>query len=113
LAGTLQSSFIESVWYLYYPFVAQDSQDVQRKLDFVDVISNLSLTLGDSSNHGYKRQLMSSSCCRKEPSIDFKEDKENKTKQVLPNEDNEFKDMPAFRSKVTSKVTSVLTKEKT
>jgi hypothetical protein len=88
--------------------IAQDSQDVQRKLDFVYVIPHLSLMFGNSSDYGYKRQLMSSSCFRKEPSYDFKEDKENKIKQVLPNEDNEFKDQPVFPSKATSKVISVL-----
>jgi hypothetical protein len=37
------------------PFVAQDSEDKQRKLDFMDVISNLSLTFGNSSDYGYNR----------------------------------------------------------
>jgi hypothetical protein len=63
---------------------------------------------GVSSNYGYKRQLMSSSCFRKEPLFDFEEDEENEIKQVLPNDNNEFKDQPVFPPKVTSKVTSVL-----
>jgi hypothetical protein len=71
------------------------------------VISNLSLTFGNSSDYGYKRQLMSSSCFRKEPLFVSEEDTENKIKQVLPNDNNELEDEPIFLPKATSKRTSV------
>jgi hypothetical protein len=73
----------------------------------MDVISNLSLTFGNSSDYGYKRQLMSSFCFKKEPLFDFEEDKENKIKQVLPDDNHELENEPVFPPKVISKRTSV------
>ena len=62
-------------------------------------------TFGDSSDYGYKRQLMSSSCFRKGPLFDFEKDNKNEIKQVLPDDNNELEDEPVFPPKVISKRT--------
>jgi hypothetical protein len=79
------------------PFTAQDNQDKKRKLDFMDAISNLSLALGDTSDYGYRRQLMSSSCFKDGPLFDFEEVEEGKIDQDLMSDHNfEDKDRPDF-----------------
>jgi hypothetical protein len=44
------------------PYVAKDSLGKDKKINFMDVISILSLVYGNSPEYGLKRQLMSSSC---------------------------------------------------
>jgi hypothetical protein len=78
-------------------FTAQDNQDKKRKLDFMDAISKLSLALGDTSDYGYKRQLMSSSCFQDGPIFDFEEVEEGKIDQDLMSDHNvEDEDRPDF-----------------
>ncbi len=82
---------------LRLPFTTQDNQDKKRKLDFMDAISNLCFALGDTSDYGYKRQLMSSSCFKDGPLFDFEEVEEGEIDQDLMSDHNvEDKDWPDF-----------------
>jgi hypothetical protein len=75
------------------PYVAKDSLRKDKKIDFMDVISILSLVYGDSPEYGLKRQLLSSSCfARDEVLIGYEEDQENKKEQEEPIKDNEFEE---------------------
>ncbi len=70
--------------------MATDSLSKKGKLDFMDVVSILSLVYGNSSEHGLKRQLMSSSCFTSDEALyGYKEDQENKKEQEEPITDNE------------------------
>ena len=70
--------------------MAKDSLGKDKKIDFMDVISILSLVYGNSPEYGLKRQLMSSSCfTRDEALYGYKEDQENKKEQEEPIKDNE------------------------
>jgi hypothetical protein len=61
-----------------------------KKSDFMDVISILSLVYGDSSEYGLKRHLMSSSCfTSNEVLYGYKEDQENEKEQEEPITNNE------------------------
>jgi hypothetical protein len=62
------------------PYVATDSLNGQdKKLDFMHVISILSLVYNNSSEYGLKRQLMSSSCfTHNDVLYGYKEDQEKK-----------------------------------
>ncbi len=73
------------------PYVATDSLNGKdNKLDFMNVISILSLVYGDSSEYGLKRQLMSSSCFTSNEALyGYEEDQENKKEQEEPITDNE------------------------
>jgi hypothetical protein len=72
------------------PYVAKDSLRKDKTLDFMDVISILSLVYGDSPEYGLKRQLLSSSCfTRDEALYGYKEDQENKKEQEELIKDNE------------------------
>ncbi len=71
----------------------KDSLGKDKKLNFMDVISILSLVYGNSPEYGLKRQLMSSFCfTRDEALYGYKEDQENKKEQEEPIKDNEFED---------------------
>ncbi len=73
------------------PYVATDSfNGKDNKLDFMDVISILSLVYGDSSEYELKRQLMSSSWfTSNEVLYGYEEDQENKKEQEEPITNNE------------------------
>jgi hypothetical protein len=72
------------------PYVAKDSLSKNRKLDFMDVISILSLVYGNSPEYGLKRQLKSSSCFTSNEALyGYKEDQENKKEQEELITDNE------------------------
>jgi hypothetical protein len=60
--------------------VAKDSHGNDGKLNFMDVISILSLVFGDSPEYGLMRQPMSSSCFTKdaEALCGYEEDQEKK-----------------------------------
>ncbi len=79
------------------PYVAKDSLGKDKKLNFMDVISILSLVYGNSPEYGLRRQLMSSSCfTRNEALYGYKEDQENKKEQEEPIKDNESEDESVF-----------------
>ena len=73
------------------PYVATDSLNGQDKgLDFMQVISILSLVYNNSSEYGLKRQLLSSSCFTSNETLcGYKEDQENEKEQEEPITDNE------------------------
>jgi hypothetical protein len=72
------------------PYVAKDSLRKDKKIDFRDLISILSLVYGNSPEYGLKRQHLSSSCfTRDEVLYGYKEDQENKKEQEEPIKDNE------------------------
>jgi hypothetical protein len=61
------------------PYVAKDSLGKDKKINFMYVISILSLVYGNSPEYGLKRQHMSSSCfTRDEALYGYKEYQENK-----------------------------------
>jgi hypothetical protein len=80
------------------PYVTTDSLNGKDKIiDFMNVISNLSLVYGDSSEYGLKRQLMSSSCfTSNEVLYGYKDDQENKKEQEEPITDNESEEEPVL-----------------
>ena len=59
------------------PFIAQDSDQAKRKFDFMHVMSDLSLAVGDTSDYGYQKQLLCSPCFRDEPLFDYAEDEDD------------------------------------
>jgi hypothetical protein len=70
--------------------VAKDFLRKDKKLDFMDVASILSLVHGNSPEYGLKRQLLSSSCfTRDEVLYGYKEDQEIKKEQEELIKDNE------------------------
>jgi hypothetical protein len=105
--GTLQSLFIKSVCYQDY-LLPHNNQDKKRKLDFMDAISNLSLALGDTSDYGYKRQLMPSSCFEDGPLFGVEEVEEGKIDQDLMSdhnvEDKDWFDYPEQSRKQPSRM---------
>jgi hypothetical protein len=71
------------------PYVTKDSLRKDKKKDFMDVISILSLVYGNSPEYGLKRHLSLSSCfTRDEVLYGYKEDQENKKQQEEPIKDN-------------------------
>jgi hypothetical protein len=87
------------------PYVAKDSLSKNGKLDFMEVISNLSLVYGNSSEYGLKKQLKSSSCfASNEALYGYKEDQENEKEQEEPITDNESEEEPVlvFNTQKTS-----------
>jgi hypothetical protein len=73
--------------------VAKDSLGKDKKINFMDVISILSLVYCNSPEYGLKRQLLSSSCfTRDEALYGYEEDQENKKEQDKPIKDNEPED---------------------
>jgi hypothetical protein len=67
------------------PYVAKDFLSKYRKLDFMEVISILSLVYGNSSEYGLKRQLLSSSCFTSNEALyGYEEDQENKKEEEEP-----------------------------
>jgi hypothetical protein len=78
--------------------VATDSLNGKHnKLDFMNVISILSLVYGDSSKYGLKRQLLSSSCFTSNETLcGYKEDQENEKEQEEPITDNESEEVPVM-----------------
>jgi hypothetical protein len=65
--------------------VAIDSLEKDKKLNFMDVITILSLVYGNSPEYGLKRKLMSSSCFTRDEALNgYKEDQENKKEKEEP-----------------------------
>jgi hypothetical protein len=79
------------------PYNAKDSLAENIKLDFVDVISTLSLMFGNSPEYyGLKRHLISSSCCPCSELYGYQEDQGNKKEQEELIDENESEDAPVF-----------------
>jgi hypothetical protein len=83
-----------------YPYVAKDmDNNFESCLEFMHIISKLSLVFGNSHEFGKKRQLVSNSCFRIEKdSIQYDEDNFNEKEDLISSDDDYEDDWPDFNS---------------
>jgi hypothetical protein len=83
-----------------YSYLAKDmGNSFESCLEFMHIISKLSLVFGNSHEFGKKRQLVSNSCFRIEKdSIQYDEDNLNKKEDLISIDDNYENDWPDFNS---------------
>ena len=83
-----------------FPYVAKDmGNSFESCLEFMHIISKLSLVFGNSHEFGKKRQLVSNSCFRIEKdSIQYDEDNFNEKEDSISSDDDYEDDQPDFNS---------------